>query len=124
VLKVWQWSEQKQVKKILGNVKADGFWHDITIEKVNKLKAARLGSMSGMHDRGATEEAIVALLEKHPDLRATAFASSAGNVVLNGFDVTKSTYFKPETVRDFFEFAFTYADSFTVMPRHLFMWFD
>lgn len=113
-----------QIQKVLGKRDAQDRWNSITYAKTQKLLKLGLLPLLLENDRGSTHQMIRALLKKHTDLRATGILMSNGGVALDGFDAHGHPMFKPETIRDFFEFAWLYSDDFSVSPQHLFMWFD
>ncbi len=103
----------QKAEQILGKYPGNDVKYRVSAEEVESLlKSGCLGSL-------ATHKSIIELLQKHNELRATGVHGRDGNIILDGFDVTSEEKFSADTIRDFFEFAFSYSDDFLVSPKRL-----
>ena len=77
----------EQIEGVLGKRQGEEeWWYGIDIDQIDELLALGLLATPVIHDHGATDGLIIALIRRHRELRATGVFSNSG-VVLNGLHV-------------------------------------
>ena len=114
----------KQIEKVLGKRQGEEkWWYSIDISKIDDLLRQGILATPVMHDHGATDNMIIALIRRHPELLATGVFSTSG-VVLNGIHAHGDPIFGRRTIEHFAELAAKHGDDFQISPGFLYVWFD